>query len=84
MTLINPELMGIKLHQITKKEANHPWRCGSAGWSAVLYTKGCGFNSRLGHIPGLQVRSRLRHMQEPVDVPSFPPSLSGISKYILK
>ena len=36
---------------------NCPGLCGSVGWASFCKLQGCWFNSRSGHMPGLQVSS---------------------------
>ena len=75
----------------TTKTSNHslksedqPWLVWLSGLSAGLWTKGWGFDSQWGHMPGLQARSPVGDTWETIIHWCFSPSLCPSVPFCLK
>ena len=59
ITKVKNSAISLTPQQIQLKKKLVPWPDGPAGWSVIPTPKGCRFNPRSGHIPGLQVWSQV-------------------------
>ena len=73
------QMCSVKTLKTCSNEKKNPDQCGSVGWASSHKAKGCQFNSRSGHRPGLWVQSPVGACEgQPIDVspplflPPFP------------
>ena len=72
--------LSLKTEKCIKKTQDGPGWCGSMDWAPACEPKGCWFDSRSGHIPGLQATSPVGGTQKatthwPFSLPHLPLSL---------
>ena len=89
---VSPEICIVLI--FLKNQISSGW-CGSVGWALSYGPKGCGFDSRSGHTPGLQIQFQLGAYEKqlisvslshrcfcPSLSPSLPLSLKSITMYL--